>query len=75
MVVNKCHATRGGTQSKPQTPRAERRVTGFSVVTILVWFSHYTTRGRGQAESPAFRAPLFQGQSSGELDYGRPRAG
>ena len=30
-----------------------------SVVTaILVWFISHPTRGRGQAESPAFRAPL-----------------
>ena len=31
------------------------------VMTMLVWFFSLPTRGRGQAESPAFRAPLFQG--------------
>ncbi len=77
----------GLSQSKPQTPRAERRRNRRSVVTsahALLTFAH---EAMGLAESPAFRAPLRRacracpicaGISEGKecgLEYGRARAG
>ena len=65
----------GLSQSKPHTPRAERRRNRRSVVTsahALLTFAH---EAMGLAESPAFRAPLdhFRGWNA-SWDYGRARA-
>jgi hypothetical protein len=49
----------GLSQSKPQTPRAERRRFRRFVVTTISCAYHTCAWGRGQAESPAFRAPFI----------------
>jgi hypothetical protein len=48
----------GLSQSKPLTPRAERRRFRRSVVTIAHALSHIAHGAMGLAEGPAFRAPL-----------------
>ena len=48
----------GLSQSKPQTPRAERRRNRRSVVTAISCAFHTRAWGQGLAESPTFRAPL-----------------
>ena len=46
------------------------------VVTDLMHFSQHRAWGRGQAESPAFRAPLFSSRAGmSDLKDGRPRVG
>ena len=62
VVVNKCHAVR----SKPQTPRAERRVTGFSVVTesrVVLSQPPHGAAGRLRARRSA--RPCFKGIERG----------
>ena len=66
----------GLSQSKPQTPRAERRRNRRSVVTIAHALSHFAHEAMGLAESPAFRAPLDLSRATcGDEDDGRARAG
>src|SRR5690606_4660018 len=75
VAVNSSVRPPGVQQSKPHTPRAERRRNRRSVVTsahALLTFAH---EAMGLAESPAFRAPLglLKGRNANR-DYGRARA-
>jgi hypothetical protein len=64
----------GLSQSKPHTPRAERRRFRRSVVTAISCAYSLRAWGHGLAESPAFRAPLgFQGQVAANGIRARPR--
>ena len=61
-----------------QAPHTARGTPGDRrfVVTILVWIQNsHPTRGHGQAESPAFRAPFISKGMKRRLEYGRARAG